>query len=75
MGDSWESEGSFARVGELVGEAFLRYLELDTIMIDVIYLEGEKQAYFREYGMLEGENSWVFYRDFVWLVTSLGTHI
>ena len=44
-------------MGELVGEAFLRYLELDTIVIDVIYLEGEKQAYFRGYGMLEGANS------------------
>ena len=75
MGDSWESEGSFAQVGELVGEAFLQYLELDTNVIDVIYLEGEKQAYFRGYGMLKGANSWVFYRDFVWLVTSLGTRI
>ena len=44
-------------MGELVGEAFLRYLELDTIMIDVIYLEGEKKAYFKGYGMLKGANS------------------
>ena len=44
-------------MGELVEEAFLQYLELDTNVIDVIYLEGEKQAYFRGYGMLEGANS------------------
>ena len=74
MGDSWEGEWSFAQVEELAREAFFRNLEFDAIVFDVVYLEGEKWDLWG-YGMLEGATSWVFYRDFVWLVTDLGTHI
>ena len=30
---------------ELVGEAFFQDLEFDTIVFDVVYLEGEEQVY------------------------------
>ena len=69
--DHW----SFDRMEKLTGETSVHYVELNTFMFYMVYMEGEEQAYIWGCGELRRTAPCFIHRNFIWSASGLGTHI
>ena len=60
---------------KLTGETSVHYVELNTFMFYMVYMEGEEQAYIWGCGELRRTAPCFIHRNFIWWVSGLGTHI